>query len=108
MTPSKTPIYSDRRALEVILRWCDRGGEEPEGQCLYEIERIAKDRLVAPTMDEFHILSQEIRRQVEANHELRKAMLQAEQTLRRGLTDKQAWSVSMQEAIAILETANKE
>lgn len=39
------PIYTDKRALETILRWCDRGGEEPEGMCLHEIEQICRKQL---------------------------------------------------------------
>lgn len=42
---TRGPIYTDRRALEVILRWCDRDGEEPEGMCLHEIEQICRNRL---------------------------------------------------------------
>lgn len=47
--PAKPPIhgpgYTDKRALETILRWCDRQGEEPEGQCLHEIEQICRKQL---------------------------------------------------------------
>lgn len=32
-------------AFKVILRWCDRSGEEPEGQCLHEIEQICRRQL---------------------------------------------------------------
>lgn len=39
------PIYTDKRAIEVILRWCDCSGEEPEGCCLYEIEQICRKQL---------------------------------------------------------------
>lgn len=42
---SHGPIYTDKRSLEVILRWCDRGGEEPEGLCLHEIENICRKQL---------------------------------------------------------------
>ncbi len=38
----KTPSYTPITALQTILRWCDRGGEEPEGQCLHEIEQVAR------------------------------------------------------------------
>lgn len=32
-------------AFQQILRWCDRSGEEPEGQCLHEIEQICRKQL---------------------------------------------------------------
>jgi hypothetical protein len=32
--------------MKAILRWCDRGGEEPEGQCLHEIESICRKVLL--------------------------------------------------------------
>ena len=32
-------------AFKTILRWCDRSGEEPEGQCLHEIEQICRKQL---------------------------------------------------------------
>ena len=39
------PTYTDKRTLETILRWCDRGGEEPEGLRLHEIEQICRKQL---------------------------------------------------------------
>jgi len=44
-TMPNVPIYTDRRALETILRWCDRGGEEPEGYIIHEIENICRRQL---------------------------------------------------------------
>jgi hypothetical protein len=34
-----------RRAIQVIIRWCDRTDGSPEGQCLYEIEQGAMKAL---------------------------------------------------------------
>lgn len=42
---SHGPIYTEKRAMETILRWCDRGGEEPEWLCLHEIENICRKQL---------------------------------------------------------------
>ncbi len=33
------------QAFQQILRWCDRSGEEPEGQCLHEIDQICRKQL---------------------------------------------------------------
>ena len=42
---SEAAICERNKAMEQILRWCDRGGEEPEGQCLHEIEQICRKQL---------------------------------------------------------------
>jgi predicted Zn-ribbon and HTH transcriptional regulator len=39
------PTFIERKAFDAIMRWCDRGGEEPEGQCLHEIEQICRKQL---------------------------------------------------------------
>ena len=31
--------------FKTILAWCDRSGEEPEGQCLHEIEQVCRNAL---------------------------------------------------------------
>ena len=36
---------SQLKALRTILGWCDRSGEEPEGQCLHEIEQVCREHL---------------------------------------------------------------
>ncbi len=42
---SEAAICDRNKAMEQILRWCDRQGEEPEGQCLHEIEQICRKQL---------------------------------------------------------------
>ena len=42
---SEAAICERNKAIEQILRWCDRSGEEPEGQCLHEIEQICRKQL---------------------------------------------------------------
>lgn len=34
------------KAIEIVLRWCDRFGEEPEGQCVHEIEYVCRKALM--------------------------------------------------------------
>jgi hypothetical protein len=42
VSPTKVDLID---CIKTILRWCDRGGEEPEGQCLHEIENVCRKLL---------------------------------------------------------------
>lgn len=43
--PDRSEEIRLRQALQVIIRWCDRSGEDAEGQCLHEIEQHAMKAL---------------------------------------------------------------
>lgn len=101
---ARKATFDRKQPLHIILAWCDRNGEEPEGQCLHEIENVCREALGLDILKPAPDNTAGCELAVEATTVMREAIASAVATMRQHLIHASPWGAKV---IENLEAAAK-